>query len=304
MQHKLYPTLLLATTLAACGGGGGGSANVTANDTSAAYSGKRDLASLNTGNQQIFADAIELSVLDIGSGIGMAARPDTPTDANLAPLGQRHNLISRALDEYMVRRNYQARAFNLGIDCSNGGSISVSGDLDDQTGQGELTVSANQCREDEILLAGSGVIKVNKVDFNLQKITDYALASRMSASYAGQTYSETGVMQVNSDPYAPRVNVVSNITRSGAGKQLLDNNVTLAADNSGITLGGQLCESNHGCANISTPQKISLTGSSGQVILTGASNSKMRFRIEGGREWLDLDANGDGRYESTTLQED
>lgn len=123
-------------------------------------------------------------------------------------------------------------------------------------------------------------------------------------SYAGKTYSETGVMQVNSDPYAGRVNVVSNINRSVAGQQILDNNITLAADSSGMTLGGQLCESNHGCANISTPQKISLTGSSGQVILTGASNSKMRFRIEGGREWLDLDANGDGRYESTTLQED
>jgi hypothetical protein len=304
MQHKLYPTLLLATTLAACGGGGGGSTNVTANDTSAAYSGKRDLVSLNTDNQQIFADVIELSVLDIGSGIGMAARPDTATDASLTPLGKRHNLVSRAMDEYMARRNYQARAFNNSVDCSNGGSLSISGDLNDQTGQGDLTLSANQCKEDEIVLAGSGTIKVNKVDFNLQKITDYALSSRLSLSYAGQTYSETGVMQVNSDPYAGRVNVVSNINRSGAGQQILDNNITLTADNSGITLGGQLCESNHGCANISTPQKISLDGSSGQLLLTGASNSKMRFRIEGGREWLDLDANGDGRYESTTLQED
>lgn len=304
MQHKLYPTLLLATTLAACGGGGGGSTNVTANDTSSAYSGKRDLASLNTSNQQTFADAIELSALDIVSGLGMAARPDTPIDANLSPLGQRHNMISHALDEYMARRNYQARAFNSSDDCSNGGSISVSGDLNDQTGQGDLTVSANQCREDEILLAGSGTIKVNKVDFTLQKITDYALTSRMSMSYAGRTYSETGVMQVNSDPYAGRVNVVSNINRSVAGQQILDNNVTLAADSSGITIGGQLCESNHGCANISTPLKISLVYSSVQVILTGASNSKMRFRIESGRDWVDLDANGDGRYESTTLQED
>lgn len=304
MQYKLYPTLLLATTLAACGGGGGGGTNVTANDTSAAYNGKRDLAALNTGNQQIFADAIELSVMGIGSGLDAAARPDTPTDVNITPLGQRHNLISRALDEYMARHNYQARAFNSSADCSNGGSISISGDLNDQTGQGDLTLSANQCKEGEIVLAGSGTIKVNKVDFNLQKITDYALTSRMSVSYAGQTYSETGVMQVNSDPYAPRVSVVSNILRSVAGQQLLDNNVTLALDNSGITLGGQLCESNHGCANISTPQKLSLVYSSGQVILTGASNSKIRFRTESGREWLDLDANGDGRYESTTLQED
>lgn len=306
MQYKLYPTLLLATTLVACGGGGGGSrsTNVTANDTSAAYSGKRDLAPLNTGNQQIFAHAIGLSMMDIASGLRVAARPDTPIDTSLSPLLQRHNVVSRAMDEYMARRNYQARAFSISASCSNGGSISASGDLNDQTGQGDLVLSANQCREGEILLAGSGSAKVNKFDFNLQKVTDYTLTSRMSVSYAGQTYSETGVMQVKSDPYAGRVNVVSNINRSVTGQQILDNNITLAVDNTGLTMGGQLCESNHGCVNISTLQKFSLVYSNGQVLLTGANNSKLRFRLEGRRGWIDLDANGDGRYESTTLQED
>lgn len=143
MQHKLYPTLLLATTLAACGGGGGGSANVTANDTSAAYSGKRDLASLNTGNQQIFADAIELSAMDIGSSLGLAARPSMSIGSGISHLEQRHNLVSRAMEEYMVSRNYQARAFNSTTTCNNGGSISVSGELNDQTAQGDLTVTFN-----------------------------------------------------------------------------------------------------------------------------------------------------------------
>lgn len=299
---------ILATTLTACGGGGGGSdsANITANTTNSGYTGKRDLATLNTSNQRDMVVALEMTLLGYSPTTDAAARPDAnigiPSEAMLSPIGQQHVLINRVVGSRLTQQRYQARAFNSSETCTNGGSVSTNGDLNDQTGQGTVTMHFNQCREDEVVLNGSATVQVNKVDWNVGALTDYQLTAAYGMTYGGTTYNVTGIVKVKSDPYAWYVNATSNALYTANGRQILNNNITLTVDPSGLALGGQLCDSTHGCANISTPKKFSLTYGDGQVVLTGANNSKLRFRTENGIDWIDLDADGDGRYETVTRQ--
>ncbi len=301
MRTKIYAGIVLTSLLTACGGGGGG--DVTATNTNQGYTGKRELAQLNGGNQQTFYQAMDFSLTDMVATTGFAARPDAPNSLNYSVTGQRYNLISSKLDEYLTQRGYQARAFSANESCTDGGSMNISGDLDDNLGTGTLTMTANQCKEGDLLITGTNKLNVNKVDFNLQKITDFTVSGTSSLTYKGETYTETGVQQFNSDPYAQRVNVVSNMVRKSGSQQFLENNLALTFDSLGIIITGQVCVNSEGCVNISTPTVWGYNGSTGQSILAGANNSKIRLRANGGQDLIDLDSNGDSQYETTTLSE-
>lgn len=301
IKHIYAVTLLtLTSTLVACGGGSDTGSAATANN---AYTGARTLAALNSNNQQLFYSALELSLLSLSETSELAAKSSDPSVTSFALLSQRYARLAGAIDEYIANQNYQARTINDSVPCTNGGSITISGTLNDQTNTGTLNVSHNQCAEDDVVINSVGTLTINKFDTNLLKITDFTVSGTGSTLYNGVTYTETGVQQFAVDHYNGQLTAVSNITRKAGGLQLLENNLVLMVNQGNITFSGQLCEGVEGCVNITTPTPWSTSDTTGETLLSGANNSKIRIRSVSGFEWLDLDANGDGIYETTTRAE-
>ena len=295
---KFFSFMVVPVFLTACGGG---SDSGSASSANSAYTGKRELAALSVANQAIFDEALTVSSVGILSGTVYLEKSSSHAMlGGVTRLQQRYDSLDKILDRYVDSSRYQARNVDLNEACTNGGSISVSGSLSDTTNTGTLNLNSNQCNEDGVITNGVGSLIVHSFDTNMQQITDFTLTTNSSFTYDGVTYTETGEQRFTYNPYSDYLTAVSNLTRKSASQQFLDNNLMLVVNDLGMSLSGQLCEGSNGCVNLSTPQPLNSSGTAGEVILTGAGNSKIRYYFVGTASWVGVDMNGDGVYETTS----
>lgn len=300
--NKFYLAILCSSLLVACGGGGSSTSSGTTTPTATAatstpttvaatsvtttssYTGKRELASINSSNQRIFIDGMRASIVDA-----------------LGSMNSKN--IRDVLNTYSV---------NVDMRCLKSGTLKMTGDVSTiiNTGKGTLQITHDQCNDGTTIINGNFSIKVNEINAATRSLIDFDVIplNATITNSNGVASTVNGTKQVKTGNLQDTV--VSNITYKGLnGGQTLDNlKFVMNYINSSTAdqaTSGQFCEENNGCVNIITPIaylfQLNQSGfAQGQSILTGAANSKTRLEAVGGIFWMSLDANGDGIYETTT----
>jgi hypothetical protein len=217
------------------------------------------------------------------------------------------------------------------VGCSGGGSLAFT--LNDVNGNEELdvgdsvTMVANNCVEFDSTLNGTMGMLVTKMSGDLEgEVYDFGVTmtfTNLSFAMAEGTTVGNGTMSMNMAMTAPHTGNMSlrfdGLTMSGTyggesySRTMWDFDIvdTYAVVNNmfhgSVVLSGVLGSSvlDSKAVTLSTLQPMVSVGedeypSSGQILATGAAQSKMRMTVQSAATVLiELDANGDGTYETT-----
>lgn len=323
---KYIAMVLSASFLAACGGGGGdgGTASTVATPT----------AVLNSSNQNLAAqDTSSASFMPL-----LGAQ--TLTGAQTTDESVLFDIARAQMDKLPIyMANAQANNTLTGVihsqsvACSNGGTLTVSAnDADNNSAASAgdtLTISSNGCVEAVGTLSGSIDFVINSASGTFgstnysagmtMAFSNFSVASsQFSAQVSGNlTFSVTanGVNTISATVSTPSLAVSGTYAGVTRTRSLTNYSATFARTPSptytyttSYTLSGLLASSSFSSQAISfatpTPMVTRYTDdypSSGVLLITGASNSKIRLTaLSNTQVSEELDANGDGTYESNT----
>ena len=323
---KSIPSVILATVslalLSACGGDGGGDDSSKSAPTAVA---------VTTTNETAVARATIANGFAIADTQSSGSNIATTASAKTRALGA---LVRRAVSEAAARRSavasatvHPAASTTDTEPCGVSGTLSTS--FDDKDGNGSLTsgdvVTAvfSQCRDSSTLLMnGTLVITMTSVtsadqfaanavlqgfdivDVDLSSLIDGTISitesdttaesdTTLAVGDAGLTVASSSTSYTDSVTFA-------NGTRIAYRESTSD-------DQSSVTLDGSFSAASiDGSVTVATVQPIvQLAGdsypSSGAMRVTGASNSALLLTVLSATQvQLQLDANGDGTYESTS----
>lgn len=321
--HTLVAASALAL-LAACGGGGGDSpGRPTGTPLAITATNQTDVARAG---------------IDGGLAISMAQGPlgggATPT----AVASRSHALgtaMARVLRAATAQRKGVAGAgahvtavAATSVACANGGSINSS--IDDKDGNGTLsngdvlTVAFSQCRDAPTLtIDGTVAITVSGTPTPTQ-FTASARFQNLSVVVTGATSNINGTVSITESDTATTSDSTITIGSAGltvalassiyndtvdfdAGTVVTTNQSSATATTSTTSSGGFTSQSLGGHVTIATPTPFVQADAdaypgSGVIRITGASGSALLVTaLSNAQVQLQLDANGDGAYESTTV---
>lgn len=311
----------MLASLAACGGGGGDSPSQPG----------ADKVTITSANQ----DEVVRASLSAGMSVSLAqSRAGGVSPAGIADRAHAlGGVVQRAMAAARVpRRGIASAAARPSISasdtepCGAGGTITVS--IDDKDGNNVIsggdvvTASFAQCKDSatsaingaiSITLAGTPTATQLAATANFQNIV--VVEDGVTSSIAGivtvaendlpsdtQTTLTVGsgglAAATTSSGYNDSVTFASGfVIRTDEATSGASTSVSLSGTLSAQSLGGSI--------TISTPQALVQLSSdsypsAGQVIVTGASGSAVRATVlDDTQVQVDLDANGDGTYEST-----
>jgi len=141
--------------------------------------------------------------------------------------------------------------------------------------------------------SGTSTATINGSVVMSAAITSTSLQMSLTVGASGLTIASTGTGYSDSITYDPNMQITLTATTSP-----LSSVVALNGSFTTSSIGGRV--------TVATVQPITQLGSdaypsSGQVVVTGASGSKLRITVLSSTQVrLELDANGDGTYETTT----
>lgn len=322
LPHAAAAALL--ALLAACGGGGGGGVD----DAGAPLTA----ATITSTNYEGVARQTVNAANYMGDATGLV------TGAQLAPGAQALFTFSRtqALRLGSVFAHNPALLTGAttsgSVACSGGGSIAAR--ATDLNGNGEVdagdsaVLTASNCVEDGATINGTLTVSFSAVTgsftTNVYSATVSVAMQGLTASGAGGSATGTGTFTItvasNSattrsiDLLAPSLTLSGNlggtndtitlqdyhlVTSSGVvgGRQRSTTSVSGGLSSTGVA---------GGLVTLSTVQPLvqfdsDLYASSGQLVATGAGGSRLRITVQSASTvLLELDANGDGSYETST----
>lgn len=337
--YPIIPIFLMSSVLVACGGGtttsstttGGTSTSIiTSNDTtladaSSVYMGSRTLALLNTSNSMTFVNLV-LGTENINDNI-TAPRPAddaTPSKTSLAnavqaSLLQPQRILSALAAQQIAAQRYQARPVNISDTCPGGGTATVNGEVSDTTFTGTLQVTYNQCKSENVVTNGTAMLVIHT--FNIQSLTatSYTVSMKgLGIRVDDVPYTATGTLRTDLNLATGQSTLLINQYQRNlsTGNQQLAENVTMQVESSGYTtISGKFCEGVQGCVNATTVTPFLFAADGipleGEMLLNGAASSKVQVIAQGydttvtpaqRKLQVNLDANGDGVYESPSLR--
>lgn len=315
---KSLPAIVATCLLTACGGGsstttlvGSASTATAATNASNAYLGKRSAALLTAAN------SLDFFRLVFGSETASPSLLARAEDASAQPVVQsRTGLLqmSQVMVELasgqLTRHRYQARPVNETESCQDGGTIAITGDLNEQTYTGTLQASYNQCRSGNTVINGSAVYSIRSADVNGNPVNFSIGMNALTISGGATAYRMTGGLDIDESNNSWVANVFrQNLT---TGKQDLAENVRFTAGAPGYTdISGNFCDGDHGCVTVASLEDLRFDHEGipleGEMLMYGAANSKLQVLPVG---WgyidnifqrtfqLNLDADGDSLFES------
>jgi len=326
---KTTPSILLtASTLAllsACGGGGGGDSGGTGGGTGAAP------VAITSGNQTSVARATV-------AGSFPVAQTQTAGGASpaAAPVGAQ--VLNAALRQAMAalagqRRSIQSATAHPAATSSQQSACGVSGTLtvtfDDRDNNGTesvgdvVTVAFSQCRDSSTtLLNGSVVVTLTSVPTSAQiganaslqsfTVVDGGLTSTINGTAAlTETDTDTesddtltiasgglsvGLSSANYNDtinYSSGMRIVTRELSNGQTSLTLDGSFTASSIGGQVTLATLVPVVQLPADTYPSSGQVRVTGASGSTLLMTAANAT--------QVQLQLDSNGDGSYDSTTL---
>lgn len=338
----LLPALVAGTLLSACGGTTttttttGGSnppivthsgANPTTNtnteshqlaDANSIYTGSRALALLDTANSMVFVNLV-LGTENINDNItappGTVVRSVKP-DTLPANALQSQRILSALAAQHITAQGYQARAVKESDTCPDGGTATLTGEVDDTSFTGTLYVTYSQCKSENVVVNGSAMLVVHAFDTAYRTPTAYTVSMKgLGVQVDAAPYTVTGTLRTDVNPTTGESMLVVNQYQLNLGKgnqrQQLAEAVKMRVDSNGYTeITGKFCEGVQGCVTTSTqtPLRFAADGVplEGELVLSGAANSKVQILAQGydtstppqRKLQVNLDSNGDGVYES------
>ncbi len=162
----------IALVLTACGGGGSGGSNTISDNADTSYTGNRTLATINASNAGNFVELIET----------YAELEDSPALRNPQPAtqsAQGQQTLLTTLTRMALRKNIANRTVNLTQNCPKGGSFQSTGEVDDTTRTGTVTLQFNACdglEGDEAIYNGRSVVTIRQYNFDLDEPVDQTTA--------------------------------------------------------------------------------------------------------------------------------
>ena len=309
---------LTSLLLVSCGGGGGsesGDSNIISQldpKASQAYTGSRDPVLLNESNAPLFASLI---IGNSASGEALS-RPQGPSTSILTNQPQLIDSLLKVTENKSIHTDLQSRAVSESEACEYGGTVSGSGDIDPETEVGFLVLTFKDCKLDSDSTLNGQASQTTHAD---ESVT---LAYQgLTVSQGGESYSVTGVVTNNEIERVSNLTSINTLT--GLSTYLQDytiksNRYDLESPNA---INGKVYISNLGYVTISTSDDYSTYSDygvfiplNGEILLTGAAVSKARIVDSGegnndngfsneSKYTVGLDANGDGVYELTAIQD-
>jgi hypothetical protein len=325
---KLMTIAVLGCSLAACGGGGSsttaGSTSTSSSsfaarglgyNTYVAKSGVVDTALLADTNHLYFARLL-LAATEESNNIGLGyvwrsqnsdAQPTSATpNPSTASAGAIHKEIIALVEKAVAARNTrqaQARAteyLNETLNCENGGTVTVQGDLDNTTLLGNLSLTYNECYIGYVRKQGLATLALNSRDTTTHLFTDYILeyhdlTVEVPWAYFLYTGTQHAIRTLTNGKLTKFV-VTSDLKRLDQwtdrhSLDMTENTSTL----SGLQVTGQLCDGPYGCVDVSTKQAFNPQGA-GEVVLKGINNSSSQVYFSNGVLVSRVDSEGDGTY--------
>ncbi|PWQ96745.1 hypothetical protein [Leucothrix arctica] len=308
---------LTSLLLVSCGGGGsdsGGSNIISQLDPKAsqAYTGSRDPVLLNESNALLFASLI---VGNSASGEALS-RPQGTSKSILTNQPQLIDGLLKVTENRSINTDFQSRAVSESEACEYGGTVSGNGDIDPETEVGFLVLTFKDCKLDSDSTLNGQASQTTHAD---ESVT---LAYQdLTVSQGGESYSITGVVTNNEIERVSNLTSINTLTGLSTYLQnytIESNRYDLESPNA---INGKVYISNLGYVTISTSDDYSTYSdygvfipSNGEILLTGAAVSKARIVDSGEGNYdngysseskytVGLDANGDGVYELTAIQD-
>lgn len=301
---------------AACGdSGGGGSSGVT-------YTGATTAAAVTSGNAVAIASTTYQGGNSSGSLtlVGAAVSPAGQSGGELSPVPA--VAISRVLTDAV-------RAAHLGSTSSSpaivgasvsvsdtlppgncGGTASYSGTANDATGAIDATFRFNGWCNDGVTISGSVTVS-GQVDVSGSTPVLVSLTfsfTVLTVSDGTDTFTGTGTISLDFGTTPESLTVDMDFRdANGAVYRVSNFVVTVTPTGSGedVSLSGRFYHPDYGYVDVVTTTAFSVaTGdtfpSSGQLVVTGAANSKARLTALSSTQFqVEVDADGDDVYETT-----
>lgn len=314
------PFLMAGLLLAGCGGGGATTTTSIANtvmvDTGSSYTGSRNTALLTLLNNTEFVQLV-LGTESLNNHF--AARSAPPTSATVASSQeatpfQAERLLIEMTAEHFNSTRYQARAVNEVRNCLNGGTTTLSGNLNEQTLTGTLQITYNQCGDGNTSLNGTAVFVIHSFSTSQDQPIAFTISMNALEARINQTaYRMTGTIRADLNTITGQTILTENLFRQdiNTAKQALVENVKIVEEvNGSIAISGKFCEGRHGCVTATTADNLlySMRGDllTGRLFLKGAAGSLLQISAlegsarDGGYSLFQvmLDGNGDGVYDA------
>jgi len=322
-------SLTVLLLLTACGGGGGGGDGGPA---PVAYSGNTSAATVTPTNaSKLTANVVggnETATVILGVSIenGDAAQD---LGGGVMDLGLR---LNRNFRDVVVRAQrssaaQQAARGVIPIDetepCDGTGSVRTSGTLADN-GTGTLSVNFNNCFLDGLTLNGPATLRVDAFDLGFLIPTDFTMSfSRLTLRGVGVSVDTGGSLRAQLNIGTNAETITANLVslNNNNGETAKTENLVIVSVYDNIffpttftaNISGRVFDQIHGYVDVTTDQLLvfgtlsQLFPDSGQIMLTGASNGRIRVTaltvppaaLPATLVMLELDVDGDGGVDNT-----
>lgn len=312
-RYISIPATILALTLQGCGGGGGGGGDDSSSSIS--YSGVTTEAQIDADN----ANTLALTALaGIGNDAATAAlaveTSGGTTSPALAPVV--NTVVAGAASN--LKRLDGSLLPGTAIDpdtqpCSGGGTSTVTGDINDNTGDISGDIVFSSCVESGDTLDGkvhfSGTVSLATADLTTPlKMTMYNLRV-YSGSPADLDVTSSGSMScVMSLYYSSDTDCTLNLDSRDnlQGVTYRYQNLKITEDYAGnSTLDGRIFHPDYGYVDVSTITTLTYSSyiywpSAGELRLDGLNNSAATLTaLDSSQYMLAVDADGDSAFETT-----
>ena len=304
---------LALAMLVSCGGGGGGGGGSGGTEP-LQYSGNTSAATITTTN------AGTLTANVAGSGSGLATTASSLSGGSEPQTGQVDigRWLARNVRATVNRSGTSSVLTSVPIDetqpCLNGGSVRVFGDVS-PNGLGTVNVVYTNCRIGTESLSGQATMRVDGFDLFTNTVTDSTLTfPRLSVRGSANT-DVGGSLRIQTTLAANSERVTENIValdlnngRMTKSENLVFvdvyNNIFTPSSYTESVESGRIYDSVLGHVDVMTTTPLSFPvltqehPSSGVILITGASNARLRVTaLSSALANLALDLNNDGNFE-------
>lgn len=308
--------LFTSALLSACGGGGGGSSDSAPTAEPVVYDGLTTQSALTEESSQAFVDAAldnSTSGTTSGSVIGVTTESESQF-----PLNQTTTLFYNLSKKYAV----SAQGTNLtGVvvgpeteSCTQGGSITITIDVNQATGDFTGDIEFDNCREDGQTLEGamemSGQIDAATEQFsaplNITVDNFTVTGTEIDTTMSGFIDCDFTYFY-NSNVLVCRQNLDIRDNTQDETYRLVDFVTIAGSDAAGnaLIMDGTFYHPDYGYVEIGTTEQMTIASNgnpeSGTIVLTGADSSARITFVDSTEYMLEVDADNDTIYETNTL---
>ena len=316
IRLRLLAVTLPAFFLIACGGGGGGSSS-----GSSPYTGITTAAVITSTNANDIArssyqggDTSTSFVSPLSASTGETQNVSTASPPKVLSIVQVLKEISgKACNQQFASGRVAPRAVvseSGTLTDGYGGSVSYSLSVNDQTGAftGSFTASNYHGDGGGTISGGMTVSGTYNIALDVFDNINFTLSAVTVTDASSSATVSGSVVLLNGNPATGTVTLY--LTDNVTGKtDWIDNftiNVTEGIGYANATLSGKIYLHDYGFVVISTSTPFHfLAGntypSSGTMVVTGASNGRVKLTVINSTSYtVDVNANGDGTYETTS----